>query len=154
MLKSHIEFKNGKPFISVNGELHSPIAYTTYFEECGEFTDFIERGYKIFFINVSFTDLPINNSSGFSPFRTGVFENEKSDYSEFDGIVRGIISECPDALIFPRINIAMPRKWIEENTDETITTANGGNRESFYSEAFLRDGAELLKTLVSHIRSG
>ena len=153
MLKSHIEFKNGKPFISVNGELHSPIAYTTYFEECGEFTDFIERGYKIFFINVSFTDLPINNSSGFSPFRTGVFEKEKSDYSEFDGIVRGIISECPDALIFPRINIAMPRKWIEENTDETITTANGGNRESFYSEAFLRDGAELLKTLVSHIRS-
>jgi hypothetical protein len=128
MLKSHIEFKNGKPFISVNGELHSPIAYTTYFEECGEFTDFIERGYKIFFINVSFTDLPINNSSGFSPFRTGVFEKEKSDYSEFDGIVRGIISECPDALIFPRINIAMPRKWIEENTDETITTANGGSK--------------------------
>ncbi len=153
MLKSHIEFKNDKPFISVNGELHSPLAYTTYFEECGEFSDFIKSGYKIFFINVSFTDLPINNFSGFTPFRTGVFEKNDPDYSEFDGIVSSIVSKCPDALIFPRINISMPRKWIEENFIETIATSKGSNRESFYSDSFLRDGAELLKTLVSHIRS-
>lgn len=153
MLKSHIEFKNDKPFISVNGELHPPIAYTTYFEECGEFTDFIERGYKIFFVNVSFTNLPINNISGFTPFRTGVFEKNEPDYSEFDGVVRSIISKCPDALIFPRINIAMPRKWIKENLYETVSTTNGGNRESFYSESFLKDGAKLLRTLVSHIRN-
>lgn len=152
MLETHIEFKNSKPFISVNGELHSPLAYTTYFEECGEFSDFISCGYKMFFVNVSFTDLPINNTSGFSPFRTGVFENDEPDYSELDGVVRGIVSKCPDALIFPRINVSMPRKWIEENIDETVATTNGGNRESFYSESFLRDGAELLKALVSHIR--
>lgn len=153
MLKSHIEFENGKPFISVNGELHSPLAYTTYFDECGEFSDFIKAGYKIFFVNVSFTDLPISNTSGFTPFRTGVFEKDEPDYSEFDGVVRGIVSQCPDALIFPRINISMPWKWIEENINETIATAKGGNRESFYSDSFLRDGAELLKVLVSHIRS-
>ena len=152
MLKTHIESKNGKPFISINGELHTPLAYTSYFEEKGEFSDFIKCGYKMFFINVSFTDLPINNFTGFSPFRTGVFENETPDYSEFDSIVNEIINECPDAFIFPRINIAMPRKWIENNPYETVETKTG-RRESLYSDLFLRDGAELLKELVSHIRS-
>ena len=152
MLKSHIEFHNGKPFISVNGELLSPLAYTTYFEEKGEFSDFIKSGYRMFFVNVSFTDLPINNVTGFTPFRTGVFEKETPDYSEFDGIVNRILAECPDAFIFPRINIAMPRRWIENNPYETVETKTG-RRESLYSDLFLRDGAELLKELVFHIRS-
>lgn len=151
MLETCIEFKNGKPYISVDGELNSPLAYTTYFEECGEFSDFIKAGYKMFFVNVSFTDLPINNVTGFSPFLTGVFENEKPDYSEFDAVVEKILAECPDALIFPRINIAMPRKWLEENPDETVETPTG-RRESLGSGLFLRDGAELLLELVAHIR--
>ena len=151
-MKSYIKFKNGRPYICVDGMLHTPFAYTTYFEECGEYADFINNGYKMFFVNVSFTDLPINNSTGFSPFLTGVFEGDEPDYSDFDGVVRRILSECPDAFIFPRINIAMPRKWIEENPDETVDTPNGA-RESLYSDAFRRDGTELLCTLVSHIRS-
>ena len=152
MIKSHIEFKNGKPLISINGELHSPLAYTTYFDECGEYSDFIKSGYRMFFVNVSFTDLPINNVTGFSPFLTGVFEGDVPDYSEFDSLVRKILSECPDAFIFPRVNIAMPRKWIADNPEECVKTATGV-RESLCSEKFLKDGAELLKKLVSHIRS-
>lgn len=153
MISSEIRFHNGKPLISVNGELHYPIAYTTYFDECGEFTDFIKSGYKMFFVNVSFTDLPINNTTGFTPFRTGVFENEVPDYSEFENTVYKILSECPDALIFPRIYISMPRKWIKANNSETVKTEKGGNRESLHSDAFRRCGADLLKKLVSHIRS-
>lgn len=152
MLKSKIQFFDNRPYININDVLHTPLAYTTYFDECGEWPDFIKSGYKMFFINVSFTDLPINNSSGFTPFRTGVFEGEIPDYSEFDEIVRGIISQCPDAFIFPRINISMPRKWLKENPYETVATESGA-RESLYSDLFMRDGAELLKTLVSHIRS-
>ncbi len=152
MPSSHIEFINGKPFVSVNGDLHYPLAYTTYFEECGEFSDFVNSGYRMFFVNVSFFDLPINNTSGFSPFLTGVFEGAEPDYSEFDGRVREILSLCPDALIFPRINITMPRKWIAENPEECVETPSG-MRESLYSEKFLCDGGELLVTLVSHIRN-
>ncbi|MBE6802728.1 MAG: hypothetical protein E7530_07570 [Ruminococcaceae bacterium] len=151
-MKSRIEFKNEKPYINIDGKLHSPLAYTTYFDECGEFSDFIKNGYRMFFVNVSFTDLPINNVTGFSPFLTGVFEGETPDYNEFDGVVRKIISRSPDALIFPRINIAMPRKWIEENTPECVETPTG-RRESLCSEKFLDDGAKLLKELISHIRS-
>ena len=152
MIKSYIEFKNEKPFININGELHYPLAYTTYFDECGEYSDFISHGYRMFFVNVSFTTLPINNVTGFSPFQTGVFENDTPCYDEFDGIVRNILSECPDAFIFPRINIAMPRKWIEENAAECVETPTG-KRESLGSEKFLNDGTELLMLLVSHIRS-
>ncbi len=151
-MKSQIEFKNGNPYINIDGVLHPPLAYTTYFEECGEFSDFIKAGYRMFFVNISFTDLPINNVSGFSPFLTGVFENENPDYDEFDTIVRKIITECPDALIFPRINVAMPRKWIISNSSECVETPTG-MRESFCSEKFREDGSELLKELVSHIRS-
>lgn len=151
-MKTEIKFINGKPTIAVNGEIHSPLAYTTYFDECGEWSDFIGSGYKMFFVNVSFTDLPINNVTGFTPFRTGVFETDIPDYSDFDSTVNRIIAACSDALIFPRINIAMPRKWIGENIYETVETPNG-NRESLYSDKFMHDGAELLKTLVSHIRS-
>lgn len=151
MIKSHIEFKNEKPFIYINGQLHAPLAYTTYFEECGEFSDFTKSGYRMFFINISFTDLPINNVTGFSPFKTGVFENEIPDYNEFDTVVQEILSKSPDALIFPRINVAMPRKWIEENPSECVETPTG-MRESLYSEKFLLDGARLLTELVSHIR--
>ncbi len=153
MLKSKIEFINNRPYINVNGQTHSPLAYTTYFDECGEWCDFIEKGYKMFFVNISFTDLPINNVSGFTPFRTGVFETETPDYSEFDEIVRGIVAKCPDALIFPRINIAMPRKWIKENPLHTVSTPNGGQRESMYSDLFMKDGAQLLKIMVQYIRN-
>ena len=151
-MNSSIEFKNGKPYISIDGSLHYPLAYTTYFEECGEFSDFMKAGYKMFFINVSFTEQAINNVSGFSPFRTGVFEGNEPDYREFDTVVGELLAQCPDAFIFPRINVAMPRKWIENNLAECVCTPSG-MREALWSEKYLHDGAELLSTLVSHIRS-
>ena len=152
MLKSQIAFKNGIPCLQIDGTLHAPLAYTTYFEERGEYSDFAKSGYKMFFVNVSFTDLPINNVTGFTPFRTGVFETDAPDYSEFDSTVKRILAICPDAFIFPRINIAMPRKWIAENEKETVATPTG-RRESLYSDRFRRDGEILLKTLVNHIRN-
>ena len=151
-MNSSVEFKNGKPYISIDGALLYPLAYTTYFEELGEFSDFVKTGYKMFFINVSFTGLPINNVSGFSPFLTGVFEENEADYREFDGVVNNILAECPDALIFPRINVAMPRKWIAENPDECVPTPSG-MREALWSEKYFHDGAEFLAVLISHIRS-
>ena len=141
------------PYIEINERLYPPLAYTTYFDECGEWSDFIKNGYKMFFVNVSFNDLPINNVTGFTPFRTGVFETKKPDYTEFESTVHSILKECPDAFIFPRIHITMPRKWVAENTYETVDTPNGGRRESLFSDKFREDGGELLKNLISHIQA-
>ncbi len=153
MLNSKIQFSNNRPILNIDGKFHPPLAYTTYFDECGEWADFIKNGYRMFFVNISFTKLPINNLTGFSPFRTGVFEYDTPDYSEFERTVRHIINECPDAFIFPRIHISMPRKWIKNNPYETVETQKGGNRESLFSDKFRNDGAELLKKLLSHIKN-
>ena len=153
LLNSFIEFINNKAFININGTSYAPLAYTTYFDECGKWDEFINHGYKMFFVNVSFTELPINNTTGFSPFLYGVFETETPDYSQFDSLIDDILYKCPDALIFPRINISMPRNWIELHINDTISTPKGGNRESLYSDNFRKDGAKLLFELVSHIRA-
>ena len=152
MLKTQIRFHNQRPWLLVDNTLHAPLGYTTYFEECGAFSDFIQRGYRIFFINVSFTASPINNVTGFSPFLYGVYDEDEPNYAPFDCQIMQILKECPDALIFPRINISMPKRWVEKNPHETVITPSG-SRESLFSDAFLRDGATLLTDLVSHIRS-
>ena len=69
MLKSRIEMKNGTPRLYINGREECAMAYTTYFEERSRYTDFIRAGYKIFFVNVSFTTAPINSVTGFTPFK-------------------------------------------------------------------------------------
>lgn len=152
MHKSSIAFKNNIPYISIDGELYAPFAYTAYFEERGEYADFSEKGCRMFFVNVSFSSLPINNITGFTPFLTGVFDGDTPDYKVFDETVRKILAVCPDAFIFPRINMTMPEKWINEHPSETVDTLNGGKRESLYSDVYLRDATELLFTLVDHIK--
>ena len=94
-MKSKIRFADNRPMIDIDGLLYPPLAYTTYFDECGQWSDFIRSGYRMFFVNVSFTDLPINNTTGFSPFLTGVFEKAEPDYSEFDK-ERVIVFSCAD----------------------------------------------------------
>ncbi len=153
MLKSEVAFSGGRPFIRIDGNLYPPVAYTTYFDECGDWSAFIENGYRMFFVNVSFNDLPINNVTGFTPFRVGVFETDVPDYSAFDAMVQSIVEKCPDAFIFPRIHVSMPRAWVLANERETVKTANGGNRESMYSDRFRHDAVQLLSQLVSHIRN-
>ena len=91
-MKTWLEYKNGKMLVCADNKLYAPLAYTTYFDECGEYTDFAEKGYKMYFVNVSFTDLPINNITGFTPFRTGVFEGDTPDYSEFDENIQRVLS--------------------------------------------------------------
>ena len=78
MLKSSIANENGVPALFVEGRRETAIGYTTYFEERSRYEDFINAGYRIFFVNASFTTAPINNFTGFSPFRKGIFEDPEN----------------------------------------------------------------------------
>ena len=155
MLKSEVRINSGIPRLYIDGVPETAIAYTTYFEERSAYRDFYKAGYRIFFVNLSLTDLPINShTTGFTPFRVGVFEDmENPDYSEFEYAVNKILSECPDAIIFPRIYISMPRWWVKANPDEVVDTKFGGAREILFSDVFRKDGTELLLRAVRHITS-
>ena len=102
MLRSNIERKNGVPRLLIYGQHTTAMAYTTYFEERSRYEDFIQAGYRIFFVNVSLTASPINSAvTGFTPFRVGVFEDPNNpDYSEFEDAVYKILRTCPEAIIF------------------------------------------------------
>ena len=77
MLRSEIINGGGAPRLSIDGKITTAIAYTTYFEERSAYLDFIKAGYRIFFVNVAMTKLPINShETGFTPFRVGVFDEE------------------------------------------------------------------------------
>ena len=152
-MKSSISIKNGEPILLIDGVATAAMAYTTYFPERSRHEDFIAAGYRLFFVNVSFTKLPINPETEFSPFRVGVFEDPAiPDYSEFEDSVRSILRNYPDAIIFPRIYVSMPKWWVDTHPDDVSPTDKGALREVIFSEAFRRDGAELLVKLIRHIQ--
>ena len=155
MLTSCVESVCEKPILKIEGTPVAAMAYTTYFEERSRYEDFIEAGYRIFFVNASFTSLPINSAkTGFTPFRAGIYEDEEHpDYSEFEDAVRKILKKCPDAVIFPRVYVSMPKRWVKDHPEETVPTLKGGDREMLFSEKFREDGAALLRRFVRHVKA-
>ena len=93
MFKRSVINMNNARCLFIDGREVPAMAYTTYFDERNCYEEFADAGYRIFFVNISFTKLPINSvSTGFTPFNTGVFEcKEKEDYSEFDYSVREVL---------------------------------------------------------------
>ncbi len=127
MIKSEIKLKGEYPVLCVDGVETAPVAYTTYFEENARYEEFASYGFKQFFVNVSTTAKAINTThTDFSPFRVGVFDGDTPDYSEFEDSVGRILAVCPDALIYPRVNISMPDEWVEKNPDEVVQTPVSG----------------------------
>ena len=150
-MKCEVKY-DGSTSLFVNGKKINASAYMTYFDENSRAAKFAERGYKLFSVCAYFSDLPINEQSGFTPCRgNGIFDCGE-DYSEFDQNVRAVLAACPDAYLFPRVYITMPRKWAAENPCEigkTGITPTG--RELLYSKRFRLDGGELLKKFVRHV---
>ena len=152
MIKSEIRLKGDYPVLYVDGAETAPVAYTTYFEENARYEEFAAYGFKQFFVNVSTTVKAINTThTNFSPFRVGVFDGDTPDYSEFEDSVRRILAVCPNALVYPRINISMPEGWAQKYPDEVVDTPVSGKREMLFSHAFRRDGEEYLRRIMRHI---
>lgn len=154
-MKSRIVKTNGIPEIEVEGKIINTNAYVTYFTENETYADFTSAGYDLYSICTYFTILPINEDTGFTGARSGIFEHKNApDYSEFDNDMALLLKKNPNAMVFPRIYISMPLWWVKENPKECIVcgvTPEG--REMMFSDKFLSDGGELLRQFIRHAQS-
>ena len=148
-IRSSVARCGGAPTLSVNGAPFPAAAYMTYLEEYNDYGAFAAAGYRLFSVPVMFAGRWINSAVDGRPFHGGIFDKKDApDYSALDASVRRILSACPEALIFPRLNLSMPLWWIGEHPDCTDGT---GKRELLFSEAYRRTAAEMLRAALRHI---
>ncbi len=154
MIESKIITRNGNPILLIDNKEFSPCAYITYFDERNDYELFAKKGFKVYTVTISLAAQPINTLSGFTPFYSGIFDTKgQLDFTEADETINKILEACPDAYIFPRINVTMPKWWVEENPAEIVDVPNGGKREILSSEKFREDACEMLKMVIERYNS-
>ena len=113
---SKIMIHGGVPTLFVNDTPLPAMAYITYLSENNCYADFAGAGYKLFSFPVYFGGRGINTISKIKPFEKGIYDTSgEPDFSLFDNGVELIVKHCPDALIFPRVNMMLPEWWEQEN---------------------------------------
>ncbi|MCQ2477458.1 MAG: hypothetical protein MJ125_06480 [Clostridia bacterium] len=149
---SRIKDCGGVPTLYINGVPFASAAYMTYLEQFAEYGSFAEKGYDFFSFPVLFSGRWINSAADTPPFKKGIFDDKDSpDFSLFDEGVKKILEKCPDAYIFPRVNISMPLWWEEEHPDG-VNVKNGAScRESMYSSTWREDAAKMLRRFTNYV---
>lgn len=152
---SEVRDCGGVPTLFVNGEAYPSVAYMTYFEQFNDYENFTEAGYSFFSVPVLFSGRWINASADTPTFKKGIFDIKGSpDFSLFDEAIEKILAVCPDALIFPRVNISMPEWWEKENPDDVNIKSDGTTcRESMYSSKWREDAAEMLREFADYVNA-
>jgi len=159
LLKAEIKIKDGAPTLYIDGEEQPFInAYVTYFSENNNYLEFAKLGYRVFSVCVGFSKRPINTRTDVEIFKDGIFEEYDktgtADFSLLDKAILPLLKACPNALIFPRLNLALPKWWEDLNQDECNTDGDGKtNRESFYSEVWLKTVSGFLKETVNYLKT-
>lgn len=149
--ESSVCLKNGNPVLKIGNEELPAIAYMTYFDERNDYKAFAEKDFRIYSVSVSLSYQPINTLSGFMPYAGGVFDKKgEADFSHTDAAMKRVLDACPEAYIFPRIYVTMPKWWVNEHPDECVDVPNGQRRESLYSDVFRKDASQMLETLIKH----
>ena len=143
----------GLPALFINGEHVPGAAYITYITHKNCYRDFAKAGYRLFSMPVFFATRGINAFSGIPAFAEGIFENREPDFAILDREVRRILDVCPDAMIFPRVNMSLPQWWDEENPEELsdFSVNNGPRRTCFASDKWAEETKRMLKLTIAHI---
>lgn len=152
-ITSSVRFHAGRPTLFICSKPVPACAYITYFTHKNRYRDFADAGITLYSMPVFFATRGINALSGIPPFAEGIFENREPDFSVLDREVARILDACPNALIFPRINLSLPQWWDEENPDELCDTGFGGGprRTCFSSDKWAAETKRMLKTVIDHI---
>ena len=151
-MRSEIREYNGTLRVFVDGEPLITNAYIAYHTHKARYSDFAEMGYKLFSVPLIFSSKPFNEISQAPCYSKAIFDNEVPDFAVVDEEIGRIIDACPDALIFPRVNVSLPERWEIANTDELCDTGKAEiHRPCFSSDKWFEDTKVYLKTLIDYI---
>lgn len=151
-MKAEVKRHNGAVRLFVNGEIVPPDAYITYFTRNARYENFAEIGYKLFSLPVFLSSKTINENSQAPCFGEAIFDGDTPRWDVLDADFRKIIDACPDALIFPRVNVSPSEAWERANPEELCDTGKVAlHRPCFSSDKWAEETMRLYGLTIDHI---
>ncbi len=154
---SAIRPHGGVPTLFVNGQPQPGLAYMTYLPERADYVNMAAMGCRLYSVRVFFAARPVNAAELCGPFSPGIFDTPgRPDFSTADRDIAQLLEICPDAMIFPRVNVTLPRWWEEAHPEECNDTGVNGNppRACLAGERWRRDTADCLEAYLRHMEAG
>ena len=153
-MKAEIREYKGALRLFVNGEIIAPDAYMTYFIENSKYEDFADAGYKLFSLPIFFSSKTMNENSQAPCFGNPIFDTEEPDWESFDALFSHVLNACPDAIIFPRMNLSPSEMWERANPDELCDEgAVELHRPCFSSDKWAEEMAKNFALAIDHVES-
>ena len=167
---SSVKTIGGVPTLTINDEPFYSPAYVTYLPKNNNYELFKNAGIHMYSVCVYFGGQTINEDSEINlPTTKGIFDEKgKPDFSIADRDFQRIIDIDPQAKIFPRVNMSLPRWWEEENPDELNDNPSYGKkwdnlgntsnvkekkRVCMDSKKWLEQTNEFLKIFIEHYKN-
>jgi len=151
---SSVQNCGGVPTLHINGQPVPGFAYITYRTYNARYDDFADLGCRLFSMPVFFGTQTINETSQIPPMAPGIFDGDEPDFSLFDADVEKILAARPDAWIFPRVNLSLPRKWEEAHPEECCDFGYTEHRRvCFSSDAWAAETKRLLGIFIDHVEN-
>ena len=145
---------NGIPTIVVDGRPIPEMAYITYRTDHNCYKDFSDVGVKLYSVNLNFSEMPINERAPVLVFQKGIFEHETPDFSIVDRNFDQILDACPDAYIFPRVNVNLSEAWEKAHPEELCEKGFGDRcRVSYASDVWAEEVKRELALLIEYIEN-
>ena len=153
-MKAEIRKIDGAMRIVVDEKPIPANAYITFFADKAHHKDFADIGFKLFSFTIYFSSKTINENSQVPCFGEAIFDSDEPRYDIIDRGFRQILEACPDALIFPRLDTAVPEKWERANPDELCDEGKVEvHRPCFSSDAWLEETKRLIALAVGHMET-
>lgn len=155
---SSIKISGGVPTLYIDNAPVTPTAYITYLTENNCYADFAKAGIKLFSLPVFFCSHTFSEVSQLQSFSPGIFDTDPPDFSLFDRQIEEILEACPDAYIFPRVNVNLSPAWEEAHPDELNDTPCDKHplskrRVCFSSDLWAEEICRLITLYVRHVQS-
>lgn len=153
-MKAEIKKHNGALRLAVDGKIIPPAAYITYVTPKARYEDFASRGYKLFSLPIFFSSKTLNEYAQYPCFGYPVFDTDEPAWDLVDADFRKIIAACPDAMIFPRVNVSPSEAWERANPDELNDVGMVQlHRPSFSSDKWAAETMRLLGLFIDHVKA-